>query len=171
MNKRQFEKIKKELILELVGEYGFSIVEYLKDKTEVSEFKIAEDLKIEIHQTRTLLYKLLDHNLATFKRKKDKVKGWYICYWDFHPEQILHVYIKLKKQKLEKLHERLESEQGHHFFMCKNTCVRMNFEKAVDFEFKCPECGELMHQQDNQRTIEFLTQRIEELTKEIEQAN
>jgi len=41
----------------------------------------------------------------------------------------------------------------------------MDFEKAIDFNFKCPECGEIMQEQDNKRTIEFLQERIKELAR------
>ena len=128
---------------------------------------IAEKTGIEIHRTRTVIYKLFEANVATFVRRKDKIKGWYICYWDFLPKNIKYAYRKLKKEKLEKLEIRLEQEINQQFFMCKNACARMNFERAMDFEFKCPECGELMNQQDNTRTIEFLSQSIKELKKDI----
>jgi transcription initiation factor TFIIE subunit alpha len=168
---KNLEKIKEELILELSGDEGLRIVEFIKDKEDTSEFVISEKLSIEIHQTRTLLYKLLDYNLTNFIRRKDKIKGWYICYWNFNPEELIHTYNKLKTEKIEKLNERLNKEKGNQFFMCGNACIRMPFEKAVDFEFKCPECGELMNQQDNARTIEFLKERITELQKEMDQVN
>ena len=44
----------------------------------------------------------------------------------------------------------------------------MDFEKATDFNFKCPECGELMNQLDNTRTIDFLKDQIMKLEKEAE---
>lgn len=168
---KNLEKIKEELILELSGEEGLKIIEFIKDKKDTSEFIISEKLSIEIHQTRTLLYKLIDYNLTNFIRRKDKIKGWYICYWNFNPEELIHTYNKLKKEKIEKLNERLHKEKNNQFFMCSNACTRMPFEKAVDFEFKCPECGELMNQQDNARTIEFLTETIEELQKKMDQVN
>jgi hypothetical protein len=44
--------------------------------------------------------------------------------------------------------------------------VRMDFEKASEFQFRCPECGQIMNEQDNSRTIEFLTDRLKELEVE-----
>ncbi len=66
----------KQLVPEEDAEH---IVFYLRGKTNISEFIIAEELDLEIHRARNLLYKLLDQNLVSFKRKKDKIKGWYIC--------------------------------------------------------------------------------------------
>ena len=161
------KKIRDEVLTEIAGEDAIKIVDFIKDKKETSEFIVAEKTKIEIHKTRTILYKLFEANVASFIRRKDKIKGWYICYWDFTPQNIKFAYLKLKKDRLEKLEVRLENEMGQQFFMCKNACARMNFEKAMDFEFKCPECGELMQQQDNSRTIEFLTTSITNLRKDL----
>jgi transcription initiation factor TFIIE subunit alpha len=51
--------------------------------------------------------------------------------------------------------------------MCGNNCIRLNFEQATDFEFKCPECGELLHQDDNAKKIKELEKEIKKIEKEI----
>ena len=153
----------KEVVTELVGEEAIPFVQYLRGKTKISEFIIAEELDVEIHRTRHILYKLLENNLATFIRKKDKIKGWYICYWDFNEQIIPYMHGKIKKEKAEKARERLAREEGNQFFMCRQAHARMNFDQAIEFEFKCPECGEIMQQIDNTRTIQFLKERIQEL--------
>ncbi|USN45448.1 MAG: hypothetical protein H6502_05355 [Candidatus Woesearchaeota archaeon] len=153
----------KEVVLELVDQDALTIVEYLFDRSKVSEFIIAEDLDLELHQTRKLLYRLLHHNLVIFQRKKDKNKGWYICYWDFNKNSIDHLREKIRQDKLERLNQRLVREEANQFFLCKNACARMAFDDAAEHNFKCIECGEVMNMQDNARTIEFLTERIKEL--------
>jgi len=136
------------------------IVFYLRGKTSISEFIVAEELDLEIHRTRNLLYKLLDLNLVEFKRKKDKIKGWYICYWDFNEVAVPHLEEKLDKENIIKLQERLDKEQNSFFYMCRFAHVRQNFEIAFENNFKCPECGEIMNQLDNSRTIAFLEEKI-----------
>lgn len=157
------EDLLKKIVIELVSEEAMPIVEYLKGKTKISEFVIAEELEIEIHKTRFILYKLLEHNIVSFIRKKDKIKGWYICYWDLNEDMLPYLNEKIKEEKLEKLKERLTREESNQFYMCRSACARMDFDKAVGFNFKCPECGEIMNHQDNQRTITFLKERIAEL--------
>jgi len=142
------------------------IINYLLDKTNISEFIIAEELDLEIHRTRNLLYKLLDQNIVTFKRKKDKIKGWYICYWDFNEVAINHLEEKLRLETISRLKERLSKEDGGLFYMCRYAHARMGFDESFEYDFKCPECGELMHPQDNSRTVDFLNSRIAELEKE-----
>ena len=67
--------------------------------------------------------------------------------------------------KIEKFTERLKVEEANrgNFYLCPNACVRANFDKATDVEFKCPECGVLLNHQDNEKTIEFLQSKINEL--------
>ena len=110
-----------------------------------------------------MLYRLYEHNIAYFLRKKDKIKGWYICYWDFNEKIIPELANKIRLEKIEKINERLKREENNTFYMCKNACARMAFDKAMEYKFKCPECGEIMQEQDNKRTKEFLTERLKEL--------
>lgn len=158
------KEVLKKVVTELVHEDAIPLVMYLRGKTRISEFIIAEELELEIHRTRFLLYKLLEHNIVSFIRKKDKIKGWYICYWDLNEHMLEHLESKIDKQKIEKLKERLRREEGNQFYLCRNACSRVDFDQAMEFNFKCPECGEIMNVQDNTRTIEFLKERIKELS-------
>lgn len=148
---------------ELVGEEALPVVEYLIGKQNVSEFILAEDLDIEIHRCRNILYRCYENQLTTFKRKKDKKKGWYICYWNLNTEAINHLLEKVAKEKTQRLQERLVREETHQFYMCRNACARMDFEKAFEYDYHCPECHELMNMQDNTKTIAFLKSKLEEL--------
>jgi len=114
------KKLITKVVTELVGEEALPIIEYLKGKKHISEFIIAEELDMEIHKTRNILYRLLEHNIVSFNRKKDKIKGWYICYWDFLAENIPYLSNKIKDNKLRNLKERLDREQANRFYMCKN---------------------------------------------------
>ncbi|MGV8162373.1 MAG: hypothetical protein ACP5N2_03530 [Candidatus Nanoarchaeia archaeon] len=160
---KEKDQLLKKIVRELISEEAIPIVEYLKGKSKISEFVISEELELEIHKTRFLLYKLLDHNIVSFIRKKDKIKGWYICYWDLNEEIVSHLDQKMKDDKIEKLKERLQREESNQFYLCRNACARMDFDRAMEFTFKCPECGEIMHQQDNTKTIDFLKERIKEI--------
>jgi transcription initiation factor TFIIE subunit alpha len=155
------------VIEHVAGHDVLPLIDVLKGKKNVSEFTIAEELREEINTIRNKLYRLYDSNLVEFTRKKDKKKGWYIYYWTFVPSRIPFLLKDLKKKKLEKLHERLRVEQQSNFFACSNKCMRLTFDKAVDFEFKCPECGSLMNQEDNGKKIEQLVKDIQVIEAEI----
>lgn len=155
-----------DVVSDFLGEEAAEVIIFLKGKEKTSEFEVAKFLKRDVQYARTLLYKLYENNLAVFEKRKDRQKGWYVTYWDFYPDNIPFLYKKLKKEKIEKLTERLKKEEENDFYMCKNACVRMDFDKAFDFNFKCPECGQLMNPIENKRTIEFIKEKIEEIMGE-----
>jgi len=155
---------------EVVGERAVLIIAYLQGKADISEFQVAKDLKSEVNAVRSILYKLNNHNLVTYIRKKDKEKGWYISYWTVNPKGFIELGFRLKRQKLDMLKERLKKEETNKnaFFLCKNACVRLDMDQGMDFNFRCPECGELLLQQENSKTIENLKVKINELESDVE---
>ncbi|TKJ17408.1 hypothetical protein CEE44_02635 [Candidatus Woesearchaeota archaeon B3_Woes] len=159
------------VVKEVVGEDALPLVKFLKKNKNVSEFKIADVIKKEVNATRNILYRLYENNLVSFMRKKDKQKGWYIYYWTFNQKRVKYLVMDLKKKKLEKLKERVEREKGSHFFGCKNRCIRLNFDHATNFNFKCPECGTVLDQEDNTKIILEIQKEIGAIEKELKTPN
>jgi len=145
------DKLVEEVVAQVAGQDVIELVKILKDKKNISEFKLAEHAHQEINAIRNQLYRLYDSSLVSFTRKKDKQKGWYIYYW----------------KRLEKLRERLTKEKANQYFLCTNACIRLNFEQSTDFSYKCPECANLLNQQDNSKTIEHIEQEIRDLQKQL----
>lgn len=162
-------RISKDLIskttTEAVGEDAIEIALYLKGKKNISEFTIAQDLNVDIHLVRNVLYRLNNLHLATYIRKKDRIKGWYISYWTLNPKRYFEISQKFQEERLEKLKEKLQKEQEYRegLYICPNLCTRMNFEAAMEHSYKCPECGRILNPQDNKRTIEHLKTMIAEM--------
>jgi len=156
-----------DVIIEVAGADVVPLVRALKNKKNVSEFKLAESIKQEVNTTRNMLYRLHNANLVSFIRKKDKKKGWYIYYWTFDMKRVRYLVHELKKKRLKKLNERLEREKEGQFFVCPNKCIRLDFDQAMNFEFKCPECGSIIQQEDNQALIEDIEKQIHELEHEV----
>jgi transcription initiation factor TFIIE subunit alpha len=149
-----------EAVAESAGEEVLPLVRILKKRKNVSEFKLAEQIKKEINITRNLLYRLYNANLVSFERIKDKKKGWYIYYWTFNIKKTKDLIRNQRREKLIRLKERFKKEENNKYYSCEEKCLRLDFERAFDFEFKCPECGKLLNEDDN-------TKRIQEIQKEI----
>lgn len=156
-----------EILIAILGPEGAPLVKELIGKSNVSEFDLATKTKKDIKIIRKMLYILHNYNLVGFTRKKDKQKGWYIYYWTLLPESIRFNYYKMKRNLLEKLKRQLEEERKELFFVCPNTCVRLNFDQAMDFEFRCPECGELINQDNPEERIKQLETKITALETEF----
>ncbi len=159
---RLTNKLIQETLIIAVQEDSLPIIEFLKNRKNISEFVIAEKTKIEIHQVRNILYRLHKYHLATYKRKKDSKKGYYISYWTFNKKRIKDLVLEIHREKLIKLQERLMKEEKNKgcFFLCTNACARLDFDQSSELSFRCPECGSLLQQQDNERTIEHLKAKI-----------
>jgi len=160
-------KLVEDVVTAVAGEDVLPLVRQLKNKKNISEFKLAETLKLEVNVVRNMLYRLYHANLVSFIRRKDKKKGWYIYYWTFRIKQIKYLAMTLKKDKIEKLNDRLSREKESSFFMCPNSCMRLDFEQAVGFDFKCPECAAIMQQESNEDKIKKIQEEIKNLEKDV----
>jgi len=160
-------RIIEEILSNIVGDDLPPLLNLLKDKKNVSEFKLAEQLNISVNQVRNMLYRLYKHNLVSFVRRKDKKKGWYIYYWTLNMPEVKRAVQEFKHKQLDEFRKRLARETEGTFFVCPNRCMRMKQEAAMECEFRCQECGELMFMQDNSRTIENIKNRINELEEEL----
>ncbi|MBS3156754.1 hypothetical protein J4442_01100 [Candidatus Woesearchaeota archaeon] len=160
-----------ELVEEIAGRDVVQLVELIKGKVDVSEFKIAEKLNLTVNQVRNMLYRLYSHNLVSFTRKKDKKKGWYIYYWTFDELKAYNLFLRLKKDKLKHLKERLENESEGNYFTCKSEdcgAVRMNFEMAMEHNFKCPDCGKVLEREESSKRINAIEREINEINRRLE---
>ncbi len=156
-----------DLAREVVGDEAVRLVDFIKGKKNVSEFKIADKLNITVNQVRNILYGLNSRNLVTFTRKKDKKKGWYIYYWTFDEKRARDTIIDLKEKRIENLKKLLEKEDSNIYYICPNDDTRMNAENALEHQFKCPECGQILVQDNNIVKIDKIRQEINNLENEV----
>src|SRR3989344_4147706 len=169
MNMRLTPKKIEQILITILGEEGLPLIKELMSKDNTSEFDLATKTKKDIKVIRKWLYILYNHNLVSFTRKKDKIKGWYIYYWTLVPNSVKFSYFKMKRDLLEKLKLQIDEEKRELFFACSQRCLRMNFDNAMDFEFRCPECGELVNQDNSEEIIKNLHKQIGELEIELKE--
>lgn len=151
-----------------VGEDVATVIRELVKKKDYSEFKLAEAIKKEVNETRTLLYKLYSLNLASFIKKKDHKIGWYIHYWTFHEDRVGLFLLNQKKGKLAALEELVLKEGKSGFYSCADSCVSVDFDLAFELSFRCPECGGLLNQEKNEKKVKDFGVEMAVLEKEID---
>src|SRR3989344_3916125 len=164
---RLTQKKIEEILIRILGEEGMPLVQELLGKKNVSEFDLAIRTKQDIKIVRRQLYNLYNHNLVGFTRKKDKIKGWYIYYWTLLPESIRFNYFKMKRDLLARLKNQLEKEEKELFFVSPDGSTRMNFDQAMEFDFRCPDTGELLMQDNSEERKFMLKNKIEEVQAEL----
>lgn len=155
------------LLKQIGGDDAVSLVEYIRGKENVSEFKIADKLRCTVNEIRSVLYKLNENNLVIFTRKKDKKKGWYIYFWTFVDSKAEALALKNKKDRLDVVKIQLSKEEGNLMFSCPRKCIRCNFENGMELQFKCPECESVLTQEDNTKRVGMLKKEFNELEQQI----
>src|SRR3989344_4108727 len=149
------------------NEHTLKVFRQLWMKSNVSEFDIAEHLRLSINYVRNLLYGLHAFNLVNSTRKKDRQKGWYIYYWTFNVKHAVRLILQEKGEQLAVL-DKSEGQGSRERYACPEQHVVFNEVRALEHEFKCPECERLLVRQTTSVNPEELQRRQEELRREIE---
>lgn len=163
--------LSKEMVEDLVkgvaGIATVSLANLIVENPGISEFSLADKLKISINEIRNLLYKLQDHNLVYSTRKKDRQKGWYIYYWTFNMLHARDLLIGKKSRQILILEETKKEEIEGKLYACPSNCLRMSLEDAMENNFKCPECEKIMIQEKDERDIKKIDAEVAHLRHEI----
>lgn len=156
-----------ELVKEKCGNDGVKILKLLEGKENVSEFKISDDINMNINELRAILYKLTEDNLIISTRKKDKQKGWYVYYWTFNFRHARDLLLKRKESQLQELKHKLGNPEVPKY-VCPNGCISLFLEDAMEIEFKCPECSSLLKLREIKYDEEVIKKKIKEVEEDIE---
>ena len=148
----------------MFGEDAVRVVEALKGVHEITDNEIADKTQIRLNLVRKAVYRLYDYSIVALRRSRDKETGWFIFNWRLQPDQVEGFILNQKRRVLEKLEIRLEYEKSHEFYSCQTLgCKRFPFEEAFELLFKCPVCNKPMMHLNNDRIIEILTRKIEQI--------
>jgi transcription initiation factor TFIIE subunit alpha len=149
-------------------EEAVQLIEQLKGIGETTEDEIATKTGIRLNLVRKILYKLYDHSLVGLRRTRDPKTGWFIFHWKLQPDQLEGFILSQKRRVLEKLNVRLEYEKTHDFYYCNTLeCKRIPFEEAVELVFNCPTCDKPVAHCGNEKFVQRLSEKVEQLRKEL----
>ncbi|MBI4159106.1 hypothetical protein HY500_02505 [Candidatus Woesearchaeota archaeon] len=164
---RNLHAILEEFLRNVSTEDSIKVFRGLHNQKNVSEFKLAEDLRLNINTVRNILYSLHAHNLVYSVRKKDKEKGWYIYYWTFNMNYAKELLLKRKNERLKELKHILTEQETKNFFKCPDNHVRAKLEEAMEHDFKCVDCGKLLIEENKEKSIAEIKEEIGLIEKDI----
>ena len=164
---RDLHAILEEFLRKIATDDSVKVFRDLYNQKNVSEFKLAEDLRLNINNIRNILYSLHAHNLVYSIRKKDKEKGWYIYYWTFNMSYAKELLLKRKNERLNELRRRLTEHENKSFFKCPDNHTRAKLEEAMEHDFKCFDCGKLLVEENKERAIAEIKDEISLIEKDI----
>lgn len=155
----------KEFISTNAGEHAYKIVRIL-DKGMTDE-QISRKIKIGVNEIRTALNKMHYLGVIDYSKIKAKKTNWYTYTWFLQKERVNELLKNRYEEELDKLNEKLDMHDNHVFFKCKNGCDMLPFELAFEYNFKCPDCGTIMQQQNTNKEQRILRSRAVEIKKLI----
>ncbi|MFB6304035.1 MAG: transcription factor [Haloferacaceae archaeon] len=151
---------------ELVGPKGMPVAAAPPDG-EVTDEELAEELDLELNDVRRALFILYENDLASYRRVRDEDSGWLTYLWTFEYETIPENLEEEMYRLTEAIEERMEYEHTHEFYLCEVDSIRFEFGEAMDFGFECPECGSPLESMDNDRLVDAMERRLDELHDEL----
>jgi len=164
---KTLKKILKEVVTLIVGKQTEDIVDLLDTKKHVNEFIIAKKLDLTINQTRNILYKISDHGLVSYIRKKDKKKGWYTYFWKIEILKSLEFMKSNLLKKIDQLEYKIKSRETKRFYICERCNIELSEENALLYNFTCNECGDVLALKDNTKFIREMKKNLEKLKKDL----
>lgn len=154
-----------EIISRIAGDRGSEIAGVLVER-EATDEELAKNMGVRLNLVRKILYDLYDNRVVSYRRVRDEKTGWYVYYWKVDQDRAMELLSNNKRVLIDKLRNRIEYERSTMFFSCDNSCPKLSFEDAAEFDFKCPRCKKKLTAFDNSGLISALQEQMEALSRD-----
>jgi transcription initiation factor TFIIE subunit alpha len=154
-------------IVRLIGKDGVDLIVRFPEEGEYSDEELAEITGINLNTVRHTLYTLYEKRLAEYRRLKNTETGWLTYLWHLRLDRIHDVIEEDIKNVLEHLEARLTYEERNDFYMCKNCGQIYTFTDAVNWNFECPNCEEMLEHFDNELLVAALRKRVNKIRESL----
>lgn len=153
-----------EFINEKVGNEGYDLVKTLSVCGKgCTDEEISAETGIKVNVLRAILNKLHYVGVINYTKIKSENSNWYTYTWSLEKGKIVELLREKYVEEMQKLDEKINYESNYVFFECKNKCEKLPFELALEYDFKCPQCGAVMTQRDNKEDIGEMKKRVREI--------
>jgi len=146
------------------GDGAVPVIKAIEKQGKTDE-QISKKTKLGVNDIRAILNRLHNLGVIHYDKKKASDSNWYTYTWFLKKDRVHELMSDKLKQELTDLSKKLEFEQNYTYYKCYNGCDKLAFEIAFEYNFKCPECGNLMNQINNNTEKKQLSGRIGEIKK------
>ncbi|MFH1246782.1 MAG: hypothetical protein V1644_00220 [Candidatus Micrarchaeota archaeon] len=152
-----------EFVREVAGDEGLKIITCIGGE-EVTDEKIEQNTQMKIAEIRSVLNHLHSYGLVEYRREKNMQTGWFTYTWKLNPNRALQNFITIKKKEYNALKVKLEQGDGAQIYRCQKQCKSLEFENAMEFNFRCPSCNCRLNIIDQEDELKKLEHKITILT-------
>lgn len=159
------EPLVKEFLVQSTGEEGYSLVSCLPRKGMTDE-ELAKKAKKDVSDVRSLLNRLHELGVVYYSKVKAERSNWYTYTWFPKEERISELMRSRFQERLEKLKQSMEYENGRQYFHCgDDNCEKVEMEIIHEYDYKCPKCGRMTELIDNTRNVDALREEMGRIEK------
>ena len=160
--------VTRDMLGKIGGEYATELVRICEKKARpVTDEEIEKKIKLKITEIRAVLNRLHYRGIASYNKKRNPKTGWYAYTWSINPKRIADLVCEKQQDEIIKLEKKLEFEANYVILSCKKLCKGHPFEIAAEYNFRCPECGESLEAQDNEKASKELKKTISSMKSEL----
>jgi len=123
---------------EISGNKGLKIVECIGDGT--TDERIEEQTSLKIAEIRSLLNHLHSYGVVEYTREKNLTSGWFTYTWKVNADRALQNFMAMKQREYTELKIQYSTAENACIYGCRNKCVKLAFDIAMEHEFRCPSC-------------------------------
>ena len=161
--------ITEEFLKTVGGDYAIDLVKiWDKKKGNITDEELAKKLNVKITEIRTALNRLHYRGIACYQKSRNNKTGWYSYTWNIKSQRIAELVMERQAEEIQKITKRMELEKNYIYFHCKSGCTTVPFEIATEYQFKCPECGKNLEEENTGKKLKVLNQRIESIKTELQ---
>lgn len=151
-----------EFLKRVGGEKAPKVVQLtLKSGNAVTDEQIASKMGVKVTVVRAVFNRLHYWGLADYDKTRDEKTGWYTYTWHILPEKIFVALESQINEEISELREKLEEVTRFMLFECPGGHVRIPFEVAAEYEFRCPECRNELQPIDSERERRRIKEEIQ----------
>ncbi len=148
-----------DFVREVAGDEGLKIVSCI-GCDEVTDEKIEQTTKMKIAEIRSVLNHLHSYGMVEYKREKNLKTGWFTYTWKLNTNRALQNFVTAKRREYETVRTRLQNGEGAQVYKCQRQCQDIEFEKAVERSFRCPNCNGKLNIVDQEEALVKLEKKI-----------
>ncbi len=152
-----------DFIRELAGDEGVQIINCIGAEGTTDD-KIENTTQLKIAEIRSVLNHLHSYGLVEYTREKNLQTGWFTYTWRLNTNRALQNVLTNKKREYEQLRQKINGGDSAQLFRCQKSCNCLEFEKAIEFSFRCPACRGKLNAVDQEDELKKLEKKINSLS-------
>ncbi len=158
----------RKYVIDVAGEKGLEVFEFLIAKGEMEENTLAKKLKFEkANAIRKFLYRLYSKNLVSFRKVRKYNKAWYTYYWKANPEKLIFIIREVYEDEIKQTKKSMELNKADDFYVCNICNRRYDVNEALQNDFRCKNDGGTLSHVESSKIIEDKQGRIDFINKKL----